>query len=115
MARTAILPAAVAHQKNLAEAVAATQAADVDPGDLRQALIDFAELTSTFRASIEKLELAGEFDGRDGHDPLTHAKHIHAHVLPAMAELRTHADALEGHVASHLWPLPTYREMLSIK
>ncbi len=112
MARTSILPACVEHQRCLAEAVAATEAADVEPGDLRQALIDFADMVSTFRAALVSLESAGDFES---HNPLAHAKHIHAKVLPAMAELRTHADALEGHVAADLWPLPTYREMLSMK
>jgi glutamine synthetase len=32
-----------------------------------------------------------------------------------MAELRGHADQLEGLVADDLWPLPTYQEMLFIK
>ena len=112
IARTQILPAAIEHQLHLAEAVSATEAADVEPGDLRQALVDFANMVTHFRVSIEQLEKAGEFSG---HDPLAHAKHIHSKVLPAMMEVRKHADALEANVASDLWPLPSYREMLTIK
>ena len=33
-------------------------------------------------------------------------------VLPAMATVREACDALEREVASDLWPLPSYREML---
>jgi glutamine synthetase len=33
-------------------------------------------------------------------------------VMPAMVELRTHADLLESLVEDDLWPLPKYREML---
>jgi glutamine synthetase len=112
IARTQILPASIEHQRHLAEAVAATEAADVEPGDLRQALVDFANMVTSFRMSIEQLEKAGEFSG---HDPLHHAKHIHSKVLPAMMEVRKFADALEANVASDLWPLPSYREMLTIK
>jgi glutamine synthetase len=32
-----------------------------------------------------------------------------------MAEVRALADQLETQVASDLWPLPTYREMLMLK
>jgi len=112
MARTQILPAAIRQQKELADAVAATEAADVEPGDLRQQLADFAELVSRFRVAIDTLEQAGD---SEVHEPLNHAKHIHAKVLPAMLELRKIADTLETHIATDLWPLPTYREMLTIK
>jgi glutamine synthetase len=112
MARTQILPAAIRQQRELADAVAATEAADVEPGDLRQQLAEFAELVSRFRSAIETLERAGE---TDGHEPLAHAKHIHGKVIPAMLELRKLADTLEIHISTDLWPLPTYREMLTIK
>jgi glutamine synthetase len=36
-------------------------------------------------------------------------------VLPAMAEVRTYADALERVVADDMWPLPKYAEILFIK
>ena len=48
-------------------------------------------------------------------DPFAHAKDIKEHVVPAMDELRVCVDELETEVAEDLWPLPTYREMLSIK
>ena len=33
-------------------------------------------------------------------------------LLPAMAELRQAADALEQMCPAHLWPMPTYGELL---
>ena len=36
-------------------------------------------------------------------------------VVPAMAQVRAAADALEAVVPDELWPLPTYQEMLFIK
>ena len=36
-------------------------------------------------------------------------------IMPAMAELREHADRLELLVADDLWPLPKYRELLFIR
>jgi glutamine synthetase len=44
-----------------------------------------------------------------------HAKHIRDHVLTAMSELRDLADALEARISADLWPLPSYREMLTIR
>jgi glutamine synthetase len=35
-------------------------------------------------------------------------------VLPAMRELRSAADELELLVASDLWPMPTYRDLLTL-
>jgi glutamine synthetase len=48
-------------------------------------------------------------------DKLKAAKHCRDDVLPAMLQVRTWADQLEGIVADDLWPLPTYQEMLFIK
>jgi glutamine synthetase len=48
-------------------------------------------------------------------DPLAHAKHARDAIVPAMSQVRTAADRLEGLVADDLWPLPTYRELLFIK
>lgn len=42
------------------------------------------------------------------------AHHIIQEMKPLMNALRTHCDALENIVADHLWPLPKYREMLTI-
>jgi glutamine synthetase len=49
-----------------------------------------------------------------GHDALAEATYAASALLPAMAAVRTAADALEGIVADDLWPLPTYQEMLYI-
>jgi glutamine synthetase len=112
MARTRILPAALHHQTVLAETVAATQAADVDCEDLRGELEDFTDLVTRFRHAIDAVEKAAH-----AHTPdmLDHAKQIKSTLRPAMADLRAAADELETKVASDLWPIPTYHEMLFIK
>jgi len=113
MARTQILPAAVRQQTELAEAVASTASADVDDGDLRAQLEEFVSLASRLRDAISALEkaLAGESHA----DPIEHARHIQQHIVPAMSDLRDAADDLESQIAADLWPLPSYRDMLSIK
>lgn len=113
MARTQILPAAVRQQTELAQAVEATAAADVDDSEMREQLEEFVSLVGALRQAIAGLEkhLADHGHG----DPFAHAKHMQAHVVPAMAELREAVDGLEQVVAADLWPLASYREMLAIK
>jgi glutamine synthetase len=117
MARTMIIPAALAHQKRLAEAVQATQGAGVDCDDQREMLEDFVSLVDKLREQTEELDHAmnhhGGGSGSD--DPMDHAKHIKAKVKPAMAELREAADQIETMVSDDLWPFPKYRDLLFIK
>ncbi len=113
IARTQILPAALAHQTRVAGAVAATKAAGVDAPETREALVRFVEGVATLRARTTALEeaIAGELHG----DPLEDARHIRTVVRPAMVAVREIADQLETVVAADLWPLPTYRELLLLK
>ncbi len=118
MARTQVLPAAIRHQKMLAETVAASAAAGTDSDVAREELDRYAEMVRELREKMEKLEHAQEHGSAGGHgseDPWAHAKHIKQEVRPAMGELRTIVDELEGVTSADLWPLPTYREMLFIK
>jgi glutamine synthetase len=122
MARTQVLPAAVRHQKMLAETVAASVNAGTDSDVAREELDRYAEMVRELREKLEKLEHALEHEdqggghgGGDAGGPWAHAKHIKAHVRPAMGELRHIVDELEGVTSADLWPIPSYREMLFIK
>ncbi|MBX3365623.1 MAG: glutamine synthetase III [Phycisphaeraceae bacterium] len=112
IAQTMILPAAVRYQTQLAQAISATQAADVDAGSLREALDDLASLITNLRAAIAKLDVAMQSHDADPH---AHAVHVRDRVRPAIDDLRIVVDELEGVVAADLWPLPTYREMLMLR
>lgn len=112
MARTLILPAAIRQRTELAEAVAASESADVQAADLRESLEEFASSCAKCREAVGRLE--GALDHEEG-DPLRHAAHIRDKVVPLMNDLREAADELEGFVAADLWPVPTYRELLHIK
>jgi glutamine synthetase len=112
LAKTQILPAAIRQQTELARAATETAKAEVEDASLRTDLEEFVAMVTRTRGAIEALEK--ELEHHDG-DPFEHSKAIHEHVVPAMDALRSAVDALEGHVAEDLWPLPSYREMLSIK
>ncbi|MFZ4575787.1 MAG: glutamine synthetase type III, partial [Phycisphaerales bacterium] len=112
LAKTYILPAAIRQQTELAEAVAATEAADVDAADVRASLEEFAGLVVTLRAATTKLEKALELEHME---VVPHARAIRDRIRPAMSELRKIADEIESRIAHDIWPLPTYREMLVIR
>lgn len=112
IAKTQILPAAGRYQTELAEIVAATEAADVDASENREALEQYAEVVNNLRGCIANLESAVHHESGDVHD---HAAHIRDHVRPALGELRQVVDDLETRIPRDLWPIPTYREMLLIK
>jgi len=112
MARTMILPAALAHQSLMAEAVASTEAAGVEDADARTALRTFVGAVSRLRKATVALEKVAQ---AHADSPMKHAQQIKARVIPAMEELRAVADELQLHVADEFWPVPTYRELLFLK
>lgn len=107
---TAILPAAVKHQTELALNIGALRAAGVeaDTAPLDEVSTPLAAL----RAGLAALRAALKADV--GHSALAEAEHARDVLLPAMSDVRAAADALEEVVADDLWPLPTYQEMLFI-
>ena len=112
IARTQILPACFRHQGELAEAVAATESADADASESREALDAFIPLVTRLRRAVEALEKSLDHPGKS---PDHHAAHIKQKVRPAMADLRDAADELETVVAADLWPMPRYQDMLAIR
>ena len=112
MARSQILPAALEHQRRVAETVTATKAAGVDASDAELMLREIVSLASEFRKRTNEVErLAGHHDA----DPGKHAAQINRELKPAMERLRETGDALEARVAADLWPMPNYRELLFLK
>ncbi|USN99067.1 MAG: glutamine synthetase III [Phycisphaeraceae bacterium] len=113
IARQHILPAAMRQQTELAEAVMATEGADVDASAARGALQAFSELVDQLRDKVDELDRLDDVHGGD--DPAQHAKYLRDKVIPAMEDCRELADRVEVHVSADLWPLPSYREMLFIR
>jgi glutamine synthetase len=107
---TQVLPAAVRYQTEVAQNLGALRAAGVeaDTATLAEVTAPLADL----RAALAELKAA--LAGDAGETVLAEAEHARDALLPAMAEVRSAADLLEGIVADDLWPLPTYQEMLFI-
>jgi glutamine synthetase len=112
MGRTMILPAALRYQKEVAESVAAANAAGVNAAGA-ETLATLVGAINDFTKSLTALEkaLGHHADG----SPYDHARQAKEQVVPAMVDLRKAGDKLETLVADDLWPIPTYREMLFIK
>ena len=110
VAKTAILPAALRYQSELAANVATMKSigATADTSELDSLTANIVAL----KAGMNTLTKALAHDG--AHDALAEAKYACTKLLPAMALVRSAADALESEVADDLWPLPTYQEMLFI-
>ena len=112
MGRQMILPAAMRHQARMAETVQATLGAGVDCPDQKSQLQEWVDLIYKFNATLNSL---AEVDNHIEADALAHAKYMRQSVIPVMEALREVADELETRVATDLWPLPSYRDLLFIK
>jgi len=110
MTRTQIIPAVFRYQTELSQGIAAAKAAGLSPST--DAAQQVAKLLGEVEAQVKSLEGAL---AHESSSPLDEAKHLQAKVLPTMLSLRTAVDTLEGLVASDLWPLPTYQEMLFMR
>jgi glutamine synthetase len=110
IAETAILPAALRYQTELATNLAALKAvgAEIDATQLNTVSASITDL----RAGIAALR--GDLAHEESEQPLDEATHARDALLPAMLVVRGAADTLETLVADDLWPLPNYQEMLFI-
>jgi glutamine synthetase len=111
IAKTQILPAATRYLKELSDSAASAKAIGLPPSTKLAEQV--AGLVVDLESKILALESVSSHHGAAS--LLEEAKYFSTKILPAMAALRTPADALEGLVSDDLWPLPTYQEMLFIK
>ena len=109
MVQTMVIPAAVRYQSELAGAIAATDAAGVDPESVRGRLTDLTSHITSLEVASHELEsklsaLHGEAEEQ--------ARTIQDSLVPAMEKVRVCSDKIEGMVPDDLWPLPTYLDLL---
>ncbi len=117
IATTMILPAALEYQTRVATTIVQTKQAlsGVNLTSQEGMLRELCEKVNKLRENIELLESLRHSSKEDEHDDLSaHAKFYQHKVIPAMNDVRTVADELEGIVDDSLWPLPKFREMLYI-
>jgi glutamine synthetase len=116
IASASILPAAIAYQKHVADSINATRqaTASIDLTDQEALLADVAATVNRLKVAIDQLARCHKKAEELGDDPVVMAGFCRNNFLPAMAEVRSRADQLEGLVDDELWPLPKYRELLFV-
>jgi glutamine synthetase len=114
MAKRQILPACCEYSRRLGKTVVAVSDAGVSAETQKAMLQRVCDLTTTLHARIEALEQATAKAAKTK-EAQKHAEAYHETVIPAMATLRATADELETLVDAHLWPLPSYAEMLFMR
>ncbi len=111
MVRRQIMPSVVRFAGDVAKSVQAVSSTGC-------ALRSGEKQLSVLCAEAECLDaatagLSSVLSGKPGtEDPGVFARYMHDRVLPAMKEVRIHADALEQMTDKKYWPFPTYDELL---
>lgn len=116
MASTMIVPAALAHQRQLAETIKGVRDLGLQVSDSETvgALECAAQGTHLLqKATIELREALEKAEAQHG-DERAHARAMLDLVVPAMVRVREAADGLEQVVDDDLWPLPKYRELMFV-
>ena len=111
MAKTIIYPAAITYLSDLT--VTSTTLADMNIEMDNSVASSVAAEAGAMMAAAGKLSSAMEKE--DFASAEEHMQYCANDILGLMADVRSHADALEAEVADELWPLPKYQEMLFIK
>ena len=111
LARTVVLPAAVAYLADLVKAIVGAKTAGVRADSVHRIA---KEVDSHIDALREAMDQLGAQMAAHHEDIRSAAEHRKEKVLPAMAAVRDAADGLEQVVPSHLWTLPSYRDMLFV-
>jgi glutamine synthetase len=112
MANRYVVPSVVRYQRELAESVAAVNAAGGSSREAKKLLQRIAGLTDDVRSRTERLAAVLNHHSSDTRK---HARYMRDSVVPAMAALRESVDQVEPLMPHEVWPLPTYREMLFVK
>ena len=111
MAKKDILPAALKSAADLAGAILEKEKAGLTAKTERALGAKISALADSLSERIEALEAAAEAEEACAEAPEA-AAFARDKILPAMADLRADADALEMLVPKKDWPFPTYGDLL---
>ena len=111
MTRRQILPAVLRFTGDIAAASRNIREIGADLASDSELVSTLCSTTDQLNRDLTMLESAvSVFPAGD--DLLAAARYMHDTVLPAMADLRASADALEQLTERSYWPFPTYNELL---
>jgi glutamine synthetase len=111
-----IIPAAIQYQNNILDNILKMKSAGFDASMFKaqsELVVDLsnhlAQVKSNVDAMIEARKVCNKIE-----DNAPKAKAYCDQVVPFFDKIRYHADKLEQLVDNQLWPLPKYREILSL-
>jgi len=117
IATTMVAPAALAHQRQLADAIKSVKEASAAASvqSMTSALESASNAADLLAAETNALRMKLDEVENAGHDERVHAREMQAEVIPRMEAVRAAADALEAVIDDDLWPLPKYRELMFVR
>jgi len=112
MVETMVIPAGIAYQNQLLEAVKGLKQSEVSGGlnEQRKLLEKVSGLIGNLLSNANKIKAMKE--RIEGLEEKEAAKSISAELVPLLEQTRGYSDELELLVDDNLWPLPKYREIL---
>ena len=113
MCNRQILPAAISYASFLAKSIVDMRdtAIALDISAPSSMLKDISAATASLKTAAQKLQKALNAAYK-AEGNVAQAELMRDKVLPAMAELREHADRLESCTDENYWPFPTYNALL---
>ncbi len=117
LANNHIIPAAIKYQKILAETVAGMQAAGIRGAAIKthtELIREISEHISVIKNKSDEMVEARKRANKLT-NPRQQANAYCDKVRPFFETIRYHVDKLELVVDDEMWPLPKYREMVSVK
>ena len=111
MTRRQILPAVLRYAGTVASSLNQVRAAGGELSCAPGTLSDLCRESDLLSGAADDLESA--LAARPSDDSAeVFARYMHDRILPLMADVRAHADALERVTDKTYWPFPTYDELL---
>jgi glutamine synthetase len=114
IAKRQILPVCMDYCRRLAASASVVSESGAECKAVRKSLDHVSGLVDRLSDAADALEVAMA-KAKSITKVDLHARAYRDNVVPAMAEVRAAADALECIVDADIWPLPTYAKMLFLK
>ena len=112
MVRRDMVPAVVSYMKELSDTAVSKKTLGIDCGLENELLQKLSPLCAGLYQKSEKLNQAVLKAKDTEEDAAQNAMYYKDAVFAAMQELRAAADELETYMPSHIWPYPSYGELL---
>ena len=112
MCRKEIIPAMITYLGTLSEAIWKQESLNLDVAKQKELLTLLHKSLTQTMEGVDLLHQAVAAAKQIQEDPLAQAKAYRDTVVTRMEELRTHVDLMEIHTDKHVWPIPSYDDLL---